>query len=43
MRKAFEEESKSTGKSRLLLTIAVPADEEKIKNGYDIEAISKYV
>ncbi|VDH99458.1 chitinase [Mytilus galloprovincialis] len=41
MRKAFEEESKSTGKSRLLLTIAVPADEEKIKNGYDIEAISK--
>ncbi|XP_052092422.1 putative leucine-rich repeat-containing protein DDB_G0290503 [Mytilus californianus] len=41
MRKAFEEESKSTRKSRLLLTIAVPADEEKIKNGYDIEAISK--
>ena len=43
LRHAFDEESTLSGKSRLLLSIAVPADEEKINDGYDVPVVSKLV
>lgn len=43
LREAFEEESKSTGRARLLLTVAVPAGIEWIQKGFDIPTINKYV
>ena len=43
LRLAFDEESTLSGKARLLLSIAVPADEEKINDGYDVPVVSKLV
>ncbi|CAL8122520.1 unnamed protein product [Orchesella dallaii] len=43
LREAFEEESKSTGRARLLLTIAVPAGIEWITKGFDIPVINRNV
>ncbi|MBN3286930.1 CHIA chitinase, partial [Polyodon spathula] len=40
---AFEDESKSTKRPRLLLTAAVAAGKENIDNGYEIAEISKYL
>ncbi len=41
LREAFEEESKATGRTRLLLTIAVPAGIEWITKGFDIPVINR--
>ncbi|MGH0166126.1 UNVERIFIED_CONTAM: hypothetical protein FKN15_050166 [Acipenser sinensis] len=40
---AFEDESKSTRRPRLLLTAAVAAGKENVDNGYEIAEISKYL
>lgn len=42
LREAFEAESKSSGKSCLLLTIAMPAGQEYIDQGFDVPKIAKY-
>ena len=41
LREAFEKESKETGKERLLLSIAMPAGQDYIDNGFDIPKIAK--
>jgi len=38
---AFDDESRSTGRTRLLLTIAVPAGIEWIQKGFDIPVINR--
>ncbi|XP_028925197.1 chitotriosidase-1 [Ornithorhynchus anatinus] len=40
---AFEEEGKSTGRDRLLLSAAVAAGRSNIDGGYEIDKISKYL
>ncbi|XP_066559344.1 acidic mammalian chitinase [Amia ocellicauda] len=40
---AYEDESKSTGRPRLLLTAAVAAGKDNIDNGYEIAEIAKYL
>ena len=41
LREAFEDESRATGRARLLLTIAVPAGIETIDKGFDIPSINR--
>lgn len=41
LREEFERESQKTGKSRLLLTMAVPAGIEYIQKGYDLKTLNK--
>lgn len=41
LREAFEKESKETGKERLLLSIAVPAGQDYIDNGFDVPKIAQ--
>ncbi len=43
LRLAFEEEAKSSRKSKLLLTAAVPANYEVIDVGYDVPELTKYL
>ncbi|XP_022252485.1 probable chitinase 10 [Limulus polyphemus] len=43
LREAFDEESNSRGKERLILSVAVPAGKDYIDNGYDVPEISRYV
>jgi len=43
MRRAIDREARSNGKTRLLLTAAVAAGEDNIKNGYEIKTIMKWV
>jgi len=41
LREEFNRESSKTGRSRLLLTMAVPAGIEYIDKGYDIPELNK--
>lgn len=41
LREEFNKESEKTGRSRLLLTMAVPAGIEYINKGYDIPKLTK--
>jgi chitinase len=41
LRTEFDRESEKTGKSRLLLTMAVPAGVEYIDKGYDIPKLNR--
>lgn len=43
LRESFDGEAKSSGKSRLLLSAAVPASFEAIAAGYDVPVINKYL
>ncbi|XP_031628807.1 uncharacterized protein LOC116344420 [Contarinia nasturtii] len=43
LREEFNRESEKTGRSRLLLTMAVPAGTEYIQKGYDIPKLNKYL
>ncbi|XP_065215171.1 serine-rich adhesin for platelets-like [Planococcus citri] len=43
LREEFERESSKTGRSRLLLTMAVPAGVEYIDKGYDVPKLNKYL
>ncbi|XP_053610202.1 mucin-2 isoform X2 [Plodia interpunctella] len=43
LREEFEKESQKTGKSRLLLTMAVPAGISYIKKGFDVKTLNKYL
>lgn len=43
LQEAFDQESRDSGKPRLLLTIAVAAGLEKIQAGYDIPNIAQYI
>ncbi|XP_050522809.1 uncharacterized protein LOC126895227 isoform X3 [Daktulosphaira vitifoliae] len=43
LREEFNKESSKTGRSRLLLTMAVPAGIEYIDKGYDIPELNKYL
>ena len=43
MREAFEQESKDTGKPRLLITMAVPASLEYAGKGFDIATLDKHL
>ncbi|XP_044257284.1 uncharacterized protein LOC123006669 isoform X3 [Tribolium madens] len=43
LREEFERESEKTGRSRLLLTMAVPAGIEYINKGYDVPKLTKYL
>ncbi|KAJ6638460.1 Acidic mammalian chitinase [Pseudolycoriella hygida] len=43
LREEFELESSKTGRPRLLVTMAVPAGIEYIKNGYDVKKLNKYL
>ncbi|XP_055709489.1 mucin-2 isoform X2 [Phlebotomus papatasi] len=43
LREEFDRESKKTGRTRLLLTMAVPAGTEYIEKGYDIPKLNKYL
>ena len=42
MREAFENESRETGKPRLLLTAAVAAGKKKIDAAYDVTVLARY-
>ena len=41
MREAFEQEADKTGKSRLMITMAVPASLEYAAKGFDIASLDK--
>lgn len=41
LREEFERESSKTGRSRLLLTMAVPAGIEYIDKGYDVPKLNR--
>ncbi|CAH1179462.1 unnamed protein product [Phaedon cochleariae] len=43
LREEFDRESSKTGRSRLLLTMAVPAGIEYINKGYDVPKLTKYL
>ncbi|XP_045490770.1 mucin-5AC isoform X2 [Pieris rapae] len=43
LREEFVRESEKTGKTRLLLTMAVPAGIEYIQKGFDIRTLNKYL
>lgn len=43
LREEFDRESSKTGRSRLLLTMAVPAGVETVKKGYDVKRLNKYL
>ncbi|KAJ2949330.1 hypothetical protein O0L34_g6283 [Tuta absoluta] len=43
LREEFERESEKTGKTRLLLTMAVPAGIEYIQKGFDVKTLNKYL
>nr|QLI34032.1 chitinase 6-1 [Sogatella furcifera] len=43
LREEFERESSKTGRTRLLLTMAVPAGIEYIDKGYDIPKLNRYL
>jgi chitinase len=43
LREEFDRESEKTGRSRLLLTMAVPAGIEYINKGYDVPKLNRYV
>ncbi|RZF42582.1 hypothetical protein LSTR_LSTR001377 [Laodelphax striatellus] len=43
LREEFEKESSKTGRTRLLLTMAVPAGIEYIDKGYDIPKLNRYL
>ena len=43
LREEFERESEKTGRTRLLLTMAVPAGVEYISKGYDIPKLSRFL
>ncbi|XP_017870852.1 PREDICTED: mucin-5AC isoform X2 [Drosophila arizonae] len=43
LRAEFEREAEKTGRSRLLLTMAVPAGIEYIDKGYDVPKLNKYL
>ncbi|XP_041978795.1 mucin-5AC [Aricia agestis] len=43
LREEFEKESAKTGKSRLLLTMAVPAGIEYIQKGFDVKTLNRYL
>ncbi|XP_063624457.1 mucin-2 [Cydia splendana] len=43
LRDEFERESEKTGKSRLLLTMAVPAGIEYIQKGFDVKTLNQYL
>ncbi|XP_034119116.1 uncharacterized protein LOC117578077 isoform X4 [Drosophila albomicans] len=43
LRAEFERESEKTGRTRLLLTMAVPAGIEYIDKGYDVPKLNKYL
>ncbi|XP_032295580.1 uncharacterized protein Cht6 isoform X3 [Drosophila virilis] len=43
LRSEFEREAEKTGRSRLLLTMAVPAGIEYIDKGYDVPKLNKYL
>lgn len=43
LREEFNRESSKTGRSRLVLTMAVPAGIEYIEKGYDIPKLNKYL
>lgn len=42
LRETFDGEAKGSGKSRLLLSAAVPASYEAVNSGYDVVEVSKY-
>lgn len=42
IRQAFEEEGRSSGKGRLLLSAAVAAGKDNIDTAYDVPAVSKW-
>ena len=41
MREAFETEAAKTGRSRLLITAAVPAGKIRIDGGYEVDVLSR--
>ncbi|CAG0900392.1 unnamed protein product [Darwinula stevensoni] len=43
LRISFEREAKKSERERLLLTMAVPAGQEYIDNGYDVATLNKYL
>ncbi|XP_061716558.1 mucin-2 [Cydia pomonella] len=43
LREEFERESEKTGKTRLLLTMAVPAGIEYIQKGFDVKTLNRYL
>lgn len=43
LRQEFDRESDKTGRTRLLLTMAVPAGIEYINKGYDVPKLTKYL
>jgi chitinase len=43
LREEFDRESEKTGRSRLLLTMAVPAGIEYINKGYDVPKLNRYL
>ncbi|CAG5130506.1 unnamed protein product [Candidula unifasciata] len=42
LKSAFREEALRTGQQELLLSIAVPVGEERVRQGYQVDLISKY-
>lgn len=43
LREEFDRESSKTGRSRLLLTMAVPAGVETVAKGYDVKRLNRYL
>ncbi|KAK3088662.1 hypothetical protein FSP39_022037, partial [Pinctada imbricata] len=43
IRRAFDQDAKVSGQPALLLAIGAPGGEERIKHGYDVKAIDRYV
>ncbi|XP_063536781.1 mucin-2 [Cydia strobilella] len=43
LREEFERENEKTGKTRLLLTMAVPAGIEYIQKGFDVKTLNQYL
>lgn len=41
LRETFDGEAKGSGKSRLLLSAAVPASFEAVNSGYDVPEVNK--
>ena len=43
LRMAFDEEARTSDRSRLLLSVSVPCDEAAVDNGYEVDSLAPWV